>query len=155
MKRALALALAATTTVACIGVLDPVDPAVGPPIGARCSNEDSDPGTDVSFARDVLPLIRGESGPVGCSCHLPGSAEPIGIEQAGLDLSTYASLRSGGVRSGSAIVIDRRPCDSLIVQKTGEAPPVGARMPFDGPPFLSDAERQLIADWIAEGAGDD
>lgn len=138
----------------CIGVLDPVDPAVGPPLTSRCTNEDSDPGTDVSFSRDIAPLIRGESGPVGCGCHLPGSATPIGIEQSGLDLSSFASLRAGGNRSRANIVVAGRPCDSIIVQKTGEAPPVGARMPFDGPPFLSDAERQLVADWIAEGAGD-
>ncbi len=138
----------------CIGVLDPVDPAVGPALAARCTNEDSDPGTDVSYTQDVLPLLEGESGPVGCGCHFPGSKTPIGIEQAGLDLSSYTSLRAGGVRSRAAIVVAGRPCDSILVQKIGEAPPVGARMPFDGPPFLSDAERQLIADWIAEGAGE-
>lgn len=138
----------------CLGVLEPVDPAVGPALAARCTQEDSDPGTAVSFTRDVLPLLKGEAGPVGCGCHFPGSKTPIGIEQAGLDLSSYASLRAGGVRSRAAIVVAGRPCDSILVQKIGEAPPVGARMPFDGPPFLSDAERQLIADWIAEGAGD-
>jgi hypothetical protein len=36
----------------------------------------------------------------------------------------------------------------------GEAPPFGARMPLNGPPFLDERDRQLLADWIAEGADD-
>jgi hypothetical protein len=27
-------------------------------------------------------------------------------------------------------------------------------MPFDGPPYLSDAEIRLIGDWVAQGAAD-
>ena len=30
----------------------------------------------------------------------------------------------------------------------------GARMPTSGPPYMSPAERNLLADWIAEGARD-
>jgi hypothetical protein len=38
------------------------------------------------------------------------------------------------------------------VQKISAAPPFGARMPLDGPPFLSASQIQVISDWIAEGA---
>jgi hypothetical protein len=40
------------------------------------------------------------------------------------------------------------------VQKTSNAPPTGNRMPSDGPPYLTPSERQLLSDWIAEGAHD-
>jgi hypothetical protein len=58
------------------------------------------------------------------------------------------------MNSGTRIVIPGKPCDSIIVQKLGLAPPFGARMPYNGPPYLSAAELQLIRDWIAEGALD-
>jgi hypothetical protein len=131
---------------------DGLDPAVGPPIADRCSNEDSDPSTSVSFARDVAPLFRGQAGPAGCNCHLAGDPSPIGLQESGLELTSYASLRRGGARSGAAIVIPGRPCESILWQKLSAGPPFGARMPFAGPPFVSDEARLRIADWIAEGA---
>jgi hypothetical protein len=37
------------------------------------------------------------------------------------------------------------------VRKTGPTPPFGFRMPLSGAP-LADEERQMVIDWIAEGA---
>ncbi|HKA88966.1 MAG TPA: hypothetical protein VKE22_14955 [Haliangiales bacterium] len=127
------------------GCLDAIGPDVGAPTAARCLDEDSDLGTDVSFARDVQPLLMQR-----CTlCHAPGR---LGFEIIGLDLTSYAALRAGGRVGGSAIVLPGEPCESIIVQKIGEGPPFGARMPLNGPPFLTDAQRALIHDWIAEGA---
>jgi len=151
MKRA--IVGVALLVVGCIGAIDPFDPEVGAPTSARCDDADSDPDTDVSYAMHIAPLIRGEvMGTPGCSCHLPTSATPIGLEQTGLDLSTIDGIRAGGGRSRGTAAIPGQPCSSLIVQKIGPAPPVGARMPFNGPPYLSAETQQLIADWIAEGA---
>lgn len=152
MRRATILVLIASS--ACLDAVDAFDPAVGPATAARCVNSDSDPNQDVSFSEDILPLLRGEAGPVGCSCHQPTDPDPIGLEQTGLNLSTYAGLRAGGNNSLNGVIVEGQPCDSILWQKINPGPPFGSRMPFDGPPFLGDVERRLIADWIAEGARD-
>jgi len=135
------------------GCLDAIAPEIGPPVHARCSNEDSDPDTVVRFAQVRAYVFAGDEGHC-VHCHSTDSATPIGVEIGGLDLRDYTTLRAGG-RHGDAVVVPGRPCESLLVQKIGDAPPFGARMPIDGPPFLDDDDIQLVADWIAEGAHDD
>lgn len=133
---------------------DELRPDVGPPTQELCLDEDSDPDTAVLFGRDIVGTIF-TPGETGChQCHRPDAPTPLGIEVGGLDLSDAASLLQGGVVAGSNIVIPGRPCDSVLLQKVGAAPPFGGRMPLNGPPFLNDDERQLIHDWIAEGALD-
>jgi len=136
---------------ACIADLEP---EVGELRTGICEPEDSDPEHDVSFMEDLLPLIERPGGEGGCSCHTPKSARPIGIELAGLNLGSPEALLRGGKMSGDQIVVPGDPCSSIIVQKVSSAPPFGARMPTSGPPYLSPAERNLLADWIAEGAHD-
>lgn len=139
---------------ACGGFVDGLDPAVGTPLSERCANTDSDLTQTVSYSKDIVPILRGEAGP-GCGCHIPSiEANPIGFEQTGLSFETYDALRAGGVNTRSAIVVPGEPCSSFLWQKVSPGPPIGARMPYDGPPFLDPAQRQLIADWIAEGARD-
>jgi len=118
----------------------------GPTDGAiaGCDNSDSDPATPVSFANNVRPLLIKTPG--GCiPCHL-------GRASAGLDLSSYQAMRRGGINSGARIIVANEPCNSIYLQKIGRTPPFGSRMPFNGPPYFSSAERQIIHDWIAEGA---
>lgn len=126
-----------------------LDPEVGERQAERCLDQDSDPSVNVSFARDLLPLFEGTP---GCRCHLSTSDEPVGVSVTGLDLATRESLLRGGSVSRSDIVVPGSPCRSILFLKTGGSPPFGSRMPFDGPPLLSAGQRQLIADWIAEGA---
>jgi mono/diheme cytochrome c family protein len=48
-------------------------------------------------------------------------------------------------------VVPRNPGASELVRRIrGQARP---RMPFDGPPYLSDAGIELITRWVAQGAG--
>ena len=152
MSGRLALALLA---VGLTGCLETFDPDVGEPLRPLCTDEDSNPDQDVSFADDIeTGLFERED--LGCrDCHSGGGATPLGIRVSGLSLSSYSSLRRGGDESGQAIVVPGKPCQSILLQKVGQAPPFGARMPLDGPPFLTAEERQIIADWIAEGAEDD
>ncbi len=154
MRRLARLGVVGLLAAACVEVVPGFDPTVGPVVAERCVDADSDPSVDVSFARDLRPIIERTDGP-GCGCHLPSRPNPIGVQESGLDLSSLAGLRAGGARSGASIVVPGRPCASILYLKTGDAPPVGSRMPFDAPPFLSAADRQKIADWIAEGADDD
>jgi len=110
-----------------------------------CTNVDSDKSVDVSFSKDVRPLMWRSPG--GCTCHLQRVT-------SGLDLSSYASMRRGGLNSGTRIIIAGQPCDSIMPMKLSRTPPFGSRMPFNGPPYFTDAELQLVRDWIAEGALD-
>jgi hypothetical protein len=129
---ALALALAAC-------VLDP-DPDVGPElVGNACQNVDSDPSVNVSFSANVRPLLS------VCSCHQ-------GRPTSGFDLSSFESLFRGGLNSGARTVVAGDPCKSIVVQKLSIAPPFGSRMPFNGPPYFTELDLQVVRDWIVEGA---
>jgi hypothetical protein len=142
------------------GCLKAFAPELGPPPAcdaadcsslptSLCSNADSDPLLSISFATDVVGGVfrRGKC----AGCHTNNNK---GVQQSGFDISSYAKLRSGGGRSQTSIVIDFMPCTSILVQKIGNAPPFGRRMPYDGPPYLSSGDIQLVWDWIAEGARD-
>ncbi|HUS30931.1 MAG TPA: c-type cytochrome domain-containing protein [Kofleriaceae bacterium] len=111
---------------------------------ARCI--DSDPSTDVSFSLQIRPLTTRSPG--GClSCHGTNTT-------SGFNLGSYESLRRGGLNSGTRIIVAGDPCASILPQKLGVAPPYGARMPYNGPPYFTPAELTLVRDWIAEGAVD-
>jgi mono/diheme cytochrome c family protein len=127
------------------------EPEVGKLLEERCDDADSDPARPTRFSLHVRPLL--EERCVGC--HTPGGFAPIGVEVGGLDLSTYASLRAGGVVSGARIIVPGSPCASALLDKVGPSPSFGARMPLSGPPFLEDDQIQLLADWVAEGARED
>ena len=126
-------------------------PDVGPLLPSACSDADGQPGSTVSFAAQIRPIL--DRPMAGCSCHLPAAGEPgTATQQSGLSLGSYASLREGGTNSGPQIVIAGQPCASILYQKVSDAPPFGSRMPLSGPPFLTSDELQLLHDWIAEGA---
>lgn len=80
-------------------------------------------------------------------CHTQNSL--MGAPPEGVRLDSYeAVLRS----SERPVVIPGAPGASLLVRAIrGQSQP---RMPFDGPPYLDDAEIDLIARWVAEGARD-
>lgn len=149
------------------GCLDRLGPTVGAeqfsacvdPNGSDSGDEslapiDSDPATDVSFERDIRIGIFNRSDVHCVKCHTPGGANPIGLHLGGLDLSTYDTLMTGGFHSLGTAIIPDMPCESILVEKISPAPPFGARMPKDGPPYLSKTDAQTIIDWIAEGAHD-
>ncbi|HEY5925615.1 MAG TPA: c-type cytochrome domain-containing protein [Kofleriaceae bacterium] len=105
---------------------------------------DSNPGAMVSFSLHVRPLTTRSPG--GCVfCH--GATAT-----SGFSLGSYDSLRRGGQNSGTRVIVAGKPCESVLLQKLGLAPPFGARMPYNGPPYFTSAELTLVRDWIAEGA---
>jgi hypothetical protein len=132
-----------------LGCLDPFAPEVGAPLHPICRDEDSDPAKDIVFSTDILETVLKKD----CGfCHFPDGGNPIGITIGGLDVSSYASLRRGGANSLQAIIVPDRPCESILIQKVMDGPPFGARMPLNGPPYLSATDINLLRDWIAEGA---
>ncbi len=140
--------------VALAGCLDELGPQVGLQIRATCDDLDSDPKHDVHFGADIFEPIFNAPGGHCEDCHSPSGKNPFGLQSSGLDLSTYQTMLVGGSRSGQAIIVPGKPCESVLVQKVGTSPPFGGRMPLDGPPFLDDEQIRLISDWIAEGAHD-
>jgi hypothetical protein len=149
---ALATGLALALGAGCL--LDPIEPDVGPVLAGTCDPSDSDPDVEISFSLDIRPLMNRPRGEAGCSCHTPTNGNPSGIALGGLNLGSYQSLRQGGRVSGSELVVEGDPCASVIMEKVSDTPSFGARMPLDGPPYLSHDEIQLLHDWIAEGARD-
>jgi hypothetical protein len=139
--------LLAFTTSAAAACLAPLEPDVGEPTAGVCKNEDTDPESDVSFQDDVLPLLTNN-----CGCHDPKKGGGA-IDLVGFSIENYDKVRRGGVSSGEDIVVADDPCASVLLQKVGEAPPFGVRMPNFGP-YFTRKEQALIHDWIAEGADD-
>ena len=117
-------------------------------VAASC-NTDSDPSMFVSYSADLVSgvFVRGKC----LSCHTGGGE---GAQQSGFIMASYDTLRAGGQHSGTNIVVDSAPCSSIIVLKIDTTPPFGKRMPYNGPPYLSAHDIQLVRDWIAEGARD-
>lgn len=130
---------------------------IGPDVGealdagaepGACVLEDSDPEADVRWA-DVKGVIFEKR----CGCHMTPSG--FGATVGGLLLADRDSALKGGrhMKADPEVVAIEPgdPCGSYIVAKTGTTPPFGARMPLSAKP-LSGEERQLLIDWIAEGA---
>jgi len=145
-------ALAIALAIAPAGCMFDYDPDVGAPLPrgddaggtSGCDNTDSDLAVATSFSIDVRPLMVRSPG--GCAtCHL-------GRMVSGLDLSSYESMRRGGINSGTRVIVASEPCGSILVQKLSRTPPFGSRMPFNGPPYFTAQEQLLVRDWIAEGA---
>ena len=134
--------------------------SLSPQVGERqaeCIDVDSNPSVSVSFARTIRPWMnRSADAPKGhgcVACHLAGASEHIGVDIGGLDLTTLASLRRGGVTSGTSIVVPYKPCESALIQKLrGDYVAAPVRMPKDGPAYWPDEWIQTVSDWIAEGA---
>lgn len=86
---------------------------------------------------DLAPLLRERC----LLCHSGPAAA------AGLQLDSHAAMVRGG-RNGP-VARAGRPADSELLRRlTGERQP---RMPLTGPPYLSDAEIDLFARWVADG----
>ena len=163
-SRARLLFAAAALLVGC----SDLDPNVGP---RRIEQEDRtdadtpDSGdltdgegpSDGRFAREIRPLMnrpgKGDPSGRGCkSCHYRTEANHTGLDLSGFDLTTLGSLRRGGGSSGRRIVVAGKPAESVIVQVLKGTYAYAARMPKNGMPYWSDAEIELVENWIADGA---
>ncbi len=102
------------------------------------------PAGEYDFTDDILPIL-GSHGCTAQFCHGAGSAS------SGLNAETLEGLLTGGVHG--AAVVPCAPQDSPLYTKTVAPPPFGTLMPLgsDWEP-LTDAERAVLAAWIAEGA---
>jgi hypothetical protein len=119
---------------------------VGVPDTAGDGTLVSDEGPDVvaptvTWAEHIKPLFK----QTGCSasfCHGTSKA-------GGLSVADPAALLQGG-KHGAAVV----PCapgEGTIIDKFKTKPSFGKKMPLGGVTY-TDAQRQLVIDWIASGA---
>ena len=104
---------------------------------------------EVSFARDLVPILKG----ICANCHLTGE-EPGKMKL--YPSAARASLVNVPSQEGSLVrVRPGDPAQSYLMHKLDgthlDVGGQGERMPFGLPP-LDDAERQKFRDWIKSGA---
>lgn len=117
---------------------EPVQPAESAPEVAVAPSED-----DTVTWKHVAPIFATRC----AKCHTDQGL--MGPAPEGYRLTSYESTTSPADR---ARVIPGNPDASELLRRIrGQSLP---RMPFDGPPFLSEDEVALIAEWIAGGAPD-
>lgn len=105
----------------------------------------------VSFKSEVFPIIKANCLP----CHAEENFNP-----SELSLDNYKLLKTGG-KNGPAFTAGKAD-ESILVQKLGDDPPFGDRMPQnskkkirDGKAkWLTDDEVKTIATWVDQGAKD-
>ena len=131
--------------VTCAGVIA----AAG--CGSSNSPTTPSPTSSVRFSQQIQAEILN---PACVVCHTDDGRTPA----AGMNLKSgaaYASLvnTASSGKPGAIRVIPGNPTGSYLVQKLIGAPDiVGLRMPRNGPPFLTDAQVDLIRQWIQNGA---
>jgi uncharacterized membrane protein len=98
-----------------------------------CQHEQmGDPSAAICFERDILPIFNSKCAMSGC--HDAGTAAE------GYDLSNYKKIVSDGIVKG-------KPNSSELYEVVADN-----EMPPKGYTKLSDAEKQMLYDWIADGA---
>ena len=98
-------------------------------------------GAAISFKNDVFPLVKKNCLP----CHSEEQMNP-----SELYMDSYDGIIAGG-KHGKPIVPGKAK-ESPMIQKLGETPPFGDRMPLKAKQPLSDEEIKILIDWINQGA---
>jgi hypothetical protein len=104
---------------------------------------------EISFTADVMPVFKKNCLP----CHAEDQYNP-----SELSLDSHDLTMAGGKHG--VPVVPGKPEESLLVQKLGEKPPFGDRMPMDprkkrgemSKKKLTDDEVRILSEWIAQGA---
>jgi hypothetical protein len=100
------------------------------------------PEPQMSFARDVQPLLMERCG----SCHAPGQ---VGYEASGLSVENYDVLMKG-TKYGPVVIPGDPLSSTLTMLVEGRADP-SIRMPH-GDTALPAPEQKILRDWVAQGA---
>ena len=101
-----------------------------------------DPRADGQIVYGEVARIFGQA----CiKCHSDNGM--MGAAPEGLRLDSYDAILAGGERT--VLIPGNAQASEIVRRIEGLASP---RMPFDGPPWLSDEDAALIRDWIESGA---
>ena len=106
---------------------------------AQAAAPAAEPGTAVSYHRDLVPILKRSC----TGCHHPGKLK------GELDLTGYAAFQKGG-KHGPAFKPGEPAASRIVDEIKGDEP----SMPKEGDP-LTKAEVALFERWITEGAKDD
>lgn len=123
-------------------------------VATACGSNPMTPTSPANTAPTLTQIQAQIFDPICTTCHTDVGRSP----SAGLNLKAgSAFFQLVGVASsnnqGAVRVIAGNANGSYLVQKVeGAAGIVGLRMPRNGPPFLTDAQIQMIRDWITAGA---
>jgi hypothetical protein len=115
------------------------------------------PGLEPTFASIQQTIFEStdSAGRQACTaCHTSTGRNPSGGMNLNHD-TAYDQLVSAPARgkAGAVRVIPGDPDNSYLIHKLdGAADIVGRRMPFNGPPFLTDGQMLIIRRWITIGA---
>jgi mono/diheme cytochrome c family protein len=122
--------------------------APGPAAGTEepsIADAQPDPYSDGRITYSEVARIFGQH----CiECHSQNSK--LEAPPEGLSLNSLAAILAGGDRI--AVIAGKPEASELIRRVKGLAQP---RMPFDGPPWLTDSQIALLEDWVRGGALDD
>lgn len=122
-------------------IADGLQPGAEPPATVPAPSAQSGDGP-VSWAQ-VAPILARRC----AKCHAPQGL--MGPPPEGLRLTSHAETLASGERA--RVVPGAPEASELLRRIRGQARP---RMPYDGPPWLEEAEIALIAAWIEQGARD-
>jgi len=106
-------------------------------------------GVTVSFKDDITPLLKKHCLP----CHAEENFNP-----SELSLDSYDNLMAGGKHGPPEV--QGKASESLLIEKLGEDPPFGDRMPLirkknaGNPDKLTSEEIEMLQEWINQGAKD-
>ena len=96
----------------------------------------------IDFARDIRPLLSDRC----FFCHGPDASE----RKAGLRLDVESEAKKG--EPGAAAIVSGQPDQSALVERIRTADPDDQMPPPDSGKSLSAEERELLEQWISEGA---
>ena len=99
----------------------------------------------IRFDRDILPVLADKC----FACHGPDA----GHRQADLRLDTFAGATAD--RDGARAIVPANPQASELITRIHSTDPDVAMPPPDSNKQLSDAEKDLLERWIADGAAYD
>jgi len=113
------------------------------------------PATGPTSTAPTLSAIQTQIFDAACTtCHTEVDRDPASRLnlRAGSAFAALVNVPSVG-QPGATRVVPGNPNNSYLVQKLeGASGIAGLRMPRNGPPFLTDAQVQMIRAWIAAGA---
>lgn len=123
--------------------------ARGMPPGETAAGADEPPETAPAAAPPGGPVTWDRVAPIFATrcarCHTDNGL--MGPPPEGYRLTSWAAAVAAGDR---ARVVPGHPAASELLRRIrGQSRP---RMPFDGPPYLSGSEIDLIAQWVEDGA---
>ena len=126
----------------------------------QCTPPSGDAGV-VTFTRVYSEIIN--SGPSCNGCHTP-AAGPTGNLDMSSQATAYMNLVSKPPTSAKPCNVEQstalflvdpgKACTSLMYLKVTN-PPCGVKMPASGPPYLTQAQSDLVGGWINAGAKND